>query len=180
MQSIQLTRRRFLAGLGTLAVAGALPGKALASTGHQRALSFLNLHTGERASGTYWQAGAYQQEVLDGFNQVLKCHRSGEVTNMDKGLFDQLSQLTQTLGYQGEIQIISGYRSPAANAAMKKAGRNVATRSFHTLGRAIDVRLPGMNLAKVHKAALAMKAGGVGYYPGDNFIHLDTGRVRRW
>jgi uncharacterized protein YcbK (DUF882 family) len=47
-------------------------------------------------------------------------------------------------------------------------------------GRAIDVRLPGVPLADLRDAALSLKAGGVGYYPRDQFVHLDTGRVRRW
>ena len=26
----------------------------------------------------------------------------------------------------------------------------------------------------------SMKSGGVGYYAASNFVHIDTGRVRRW
>ncbi|MFA7667652.1 MAG: DUF882 domain-containing protein, partial [Burkholderiaceae bacterium] len=56
----------------------------------------------------------------------------------------------------------------------------VARNSFHMSGRAIDIRLPGVSLARVREAALSMQAGGVGYYPKSGFIHLDTGPVRRW
>jgi len=45
---------------------------------------------------------------------------------------------------------------------------------------AIDIRLPDRNLADLHNAALAMQAGGVGYYPSLDFVHVDVGRVRRW
>ena len=55
----------------------------------------------------------------------------------------------------------------------------VARHSLHMEGRAIDVRLPGVPLADVRDAALSLKAGGVGYYAGQ-FVHIDTGRVRRW
>lgn len=180
MQHKMLSRRRFLFGVSTLAAASVLPGKAMASVGHKRALSMVNLHTGQTAQGIYWQNGLYLDETLQSFNEVLKDHRSGDVTHMDPALFDQLTRLTGHLGFDGTIEVISGYRSPASNAAMKKAGHHVATKSFHCLGKAIDIRLPGVKLAKAHKAALAMKAGGVGYYPQDGFIHIDTGPVRRW
>ncbi|WKE66281.1 YcbK family protein [Gallaecimonas kandeliae] len=180
MQGKVLSRRHFLFGVGALAAASVIPGKAMASVGHKRALSLVNLHTGDQADGIYWQNGLYQQDTLQSFNQVLKDHRSGDVTHMDPVLFDQLTHLTGKLGFEGTIQVISGYRSPASNAAMKKAGHHVATHSFHTMGRAIDIRLPGIKLADAHRAALSMKAGGVGYYPHDNFIHIDTGPVRRW
>lgn len=174
------SRRQFLLGAATLAVATAVPLKAFASTGHRRALSFRNLHTGERQKGIYWQDGSYLPSTLQNFNEVLKDHRSGEVTQMDPALFDQLTRLSRLLGFDDTIEVISGYRSPATNAALKRAGHNVATHSYHTLGRAIDIRLPGVQLAQAHRAALALKAGGVGYYPRDNFIHMDTGPVRRW
>ena len=77
--------------------------------------------------------------------------------------------------------MISGYRSPATNALLKATrGGGVATRSLHMTGQAIDVRLPGTALADVRDAAVALQLGGVGYYPGSQFVHLDTGRVRRW
>jgi uncharacterized protein YcbK (DUF882 family) len=47
-------------------------------------------------------------------------------------------------------------------------------------GQAVDVRFYGMELAEAHQIALEMQAGGVGYYPGQNFMHLDVGRVRSW
>ena len=40
--------------------------------------------------------------------------------------------------------------------------------------------LPGVPLASLRDAALALQAGGVGYYPKEQFVHLDTGRVRSW
>jgi uncharacterized protein YcbK (DUF882 family) len=35
-------------------------------------------------------------------------------------------------------------------------------------------------LDRLHLAALSLKGGGVGYYPKDGFVHVDTGRVRTW
>ena len=47
-------------------------------------------------------------------------------------------------------------------------------------GRAIDVRLRGVALTDLRDAALSLRAGGVGFYPRESFVHLDTGRVRSW
>jgi uncharacterized protein YcbK (DUF882 family) len=56
----------------------------------------------------------------------------------------------------------------------------VAKKSFHMSGMAIDVRLPDVDLARLHAAALSLGLGGVGYYPGSNFVHMDVGPVRQW
>jgi uncharacterized protein YcbK (DUF882 family) len=56
----------------------------------------------------------------------------------------------------------------------------VAKDSRHIIGQAVDVRFYGLDLSEAHQLALAMKAGGVGYYPKQNFIHLDVGPVRSW
>jgi uncharacterized protein YcbK (DUF882 family) len=47
-------------------------------------------------------------------------------------------------------------------------------------GKATDFRLPDISLPVLFRTAIVLKAGGVGYYPRSNFIHIDTGRVRFW
>jgi uncharacterized protein YcbK (DUF882 family) len=32
----------------------------------------------------------------------------------------------------------------------------------------------------VHTAAVKLRAGGVGYYPKSDFVHVDCGPVRYW
>ncbi|HKJ19431.1 MAG TPA: DUF882 domain-containing protein, partial [Woeseiaceae bacterium] len=53
-------------------------------------------------------------------------------------------------------------------------------KSQHLLGKAIDVRLRGVPTDTLRDAALALQRGGVGYYEKSDFVHMDTGRVRRW
>ncbi len=163
----------------------ALPLPALArsmETGsRERSLSFFNTHTGERLSSVvYWADGQYRPKALDRINFLLRDHRNGKVETIDTGLLDQLHRLNRRLGNRDPFHIISGYRSPATNRKLQQAGRAVATKSFHLTGQAVDIRLPKVNLSRLHRAALDLRAGGVGYYPRSNFVHLDTGPQRSW
>lgn len=146
----------------------------------ERSLSLYNLHTGEKISQPYWMQGNYLPDSLSAINKVLRDHRSGEVYPIDPGLLDLLSALQQRVNSRRQYEVISGYRSPASNAQLNANSSGVAKRSLHMLGQAIDIRLPGTQLAALHGAARDMKSGGVGLYTGSNFIHVDTGRVRYW
>jgi len=176
------SRRDFLrlSGIVALGLAG-LPVLARASApSRDRVLGFYNTHTGERIRATYWADGSYVASELAAVDRLLRDHRSGDVTVIDRRLFDMLYALQVASEARGDFHVISGYRSPATNAALRSRSRGVARGSLHTQGRAIDIRLPGHELADLHRAALAMRSGGVGYYPRDNFLHLDTGRFRTW
>lgn len=179
------SRRRFLqTGLG-VATALFLP-NAFANvpsrsiTQPDRSLSLLNLHTGERLSATYWAEGQYQTSELKAINHILRDHRTGDSHRMDNDLLELLNVLHQKMDSKESFQIISGYRSPKTNATLSKKSNGVAKKSLHMQGRAIDIRLPGCRLSDLRKAAINCQAGGVGYYPKSDFIHVDTGSVRRW
>ena len=146
----------------------------------RRELAFVHTHTGESVSVVYKAGDRFVPEGLASLNQFLRDHRSGDVTDMDPAVFDVLYELREAVGGTEPFHLISGYRSPKTNEMLRAMGRNVAKRSQHMEGRAIDVRLPGVDLSKLHETALAMQRGGVGYYPGSDFIHVDTGRVRSW
>ncbi|NIR58169.1 MAG: DUF882 domain-containing protein [Gammaproteobacteria bacterium] len=175
------TRRRLLtycaAGAAGLVAA---PTLADARAAGERSLSFYNLHTGERARVVYWSGGQYLDTGLGEINRVLRDHRTGEVCAIDPELMDLLFALQRTLDSNRPYHVISGYRSPKTNTMLRARGSGVAKHSLHMDGRAIDVRLPGCALKDLRVAALSLKAGGVGYYPSSNFVHLDTGRVRFW
>lgn len=173
-----LGRRRFLAlGLGT---AGAmLAGKAFGASG-KRKIHLLNVHTGDEFNGVYWADGLYVPEALAAVNSLMRDHRTGEWCTMDPGLLDTLFSLGQCIGTSCTYHIISGYRSPSTNALLQRKGYGVAKNSLHMEGKAADIHLSGIPLKKLHRLALRLRAGGVGYYPKSNFLHIDTGPVRHW
>ncbi|HEY9219252.1 MAG TPA: DUF882 domain-containing protein [Phenylobacterium sp.] len=173
---MQLRRRSLL--LGGLAAGLPLPAFANAPTG--RELALVNLHTGESLKAAYWEAGAYVPDALTAIAKVLRDHRTGQVHPIDPQLLDLLTVLSGRLETKKSFQVISGYRSPQTNAKLHAKSAGVATRSLHMDGKAMDVRVEGVELTRLRDAALGLKLGGVGYYRESNFVHVDTGRVRRW
>jgi len=183
--SIELSRRGFLTSLAgvsiTLATHGAIASAVPAPvSGRDRELSFYNTHTGEKLSATFWSDGKYLDDGVEEINWLLRDHRAGIASPIDPKLLDLLYQLQAKVEHQGEFHVISGYRSPATNSMLSKKSSGVAKRSYHMLGKAIDVRLPGFDSSQLRKAAISLKGGGVGYYSSSNFVHLDVGRVRYW
>jgi uncharacterized protein YcbK (DUF882 family) len=175
------SRRRFLALCAGASATILTPSAfARAISPHERKLGFYNTHTGETLNTTYWAEGEYIQDALKDINWLLRDHRANQAHTMDRKVLDMLYVLQNKLDNPNSFQVISAYRSPSTNALLRKNSNGVAKKSLHMQGKAIDIRLPGTELVNVRKAALAMRAGGVGYYPKSNFVHLDIGRVRRW
>ena len=146
----------------------------------ERRLGLVNLHTGERVEALYWANGALVDEELRRVDRLMRDHRNGKVTEIDPRLIDKLWHLGQAVGARQSFQLISGYRSPESNARLAASTEGVAEDSFHVRGQAADVRLPGVDLLDLRRAARAQHSGGVGYYPFSDFLHLDTGPTRFW
>jgi uncharacterized protein YcbK (DUF882 family) len=139
-----------------------------------------NLHTDEWLDEVYFENGHYVPGALAAAMRVLRDWRDGEEHAMDPRLFDLLHNLRSGIETSAPFQIISGYRSPATNAMLHERSGEVAAKSQHLLGKALDIRIEGVDLARLHSAALSLKLGGVGYYPASDFVHVDVGPVRRW
>ena len=144
-----------------------------------RELKFTHTHTGERSPSST-SGGTYLPDALATINQFLRDFRTSEVHAIDPGLLDLLHGLTGLTGSRQPFQVISGYRSPATNEMLRNHSEGVAAGSLHMQGRAIDIRLADVPLTTLRHAALAVRGGGVGYYPVSDFVHVDTGRVRTW
>ena len=182
------SRRHFLGGLGGIIAAGlAQPATASLTApadrtviGPPRTLAFNNIHTGEQARIAYWADGQYLAGGLSEVNAILRDYRNGEIHPIEPRLLDLLHRVQGAVGSTSSFQVISGYRSPATNAMLRATGHGAASKSLHMKGWAIDIRLADCQLAHLRDAALSLRGGGVGYYPADDFVHVDVGPVRRW
>jgi uncharacterized protein YcbK (DUF882 family) len=173
------SRRRALR-LGLVTVAGLLVPARSAAPADARVLAMRSLHTGEFVRATYWAAGRYVRDGLTEIDRLLRDHRSNTVHPIDPRLLDVLDTLRARLETREAFEIISGYRSPETNARLAASTRGVASTSLHVVGMAVDIRVPGRSLVAVRDAAKSLGAGGVGFYPDSNFVHVDVGRVRSW
>jgi uncharacterized protein YcbK (DUF882 family) len=181
VQTKLTTRRLFLKGFaGAIAAAAVAPGRLLASPREERLLSFVHTHTHERLTVPYFADGAYLPEGLSTLNSFLRDFRTGDEHAIDPELYDILNDLRLTTGTRSPFQVISAYRSPSTNAMLREHSGGVAKGSLHLSGRAIDVRLADVSSASLRDAAIELSRGGVGYYRGPDFVHVDTGRIRRW
>ena len=177
---MKLSLFRFISYIGTvpLLLFSAMPcvGESFEARHHK----FYNNHTGERLEVTYKKGDHYVPEGLEKIDYILRDHRNEKVHSMDPKLLGFLYDLLKELDYQGEVHIISGYRSPETNERLRKRSSSIAKHSLHMQGKALDFRLPGIDPRMLRDKARAMKRGGVGYYNKLDFIHIDTGRVRVW
>jgi uncharacterized protein YcbK (DUF882 family) len=179
-----LSRRRFIR-LGNAVLAVPLLPRPIfsglwGSLADAKCLALYNTHTGESLSTYYSLWGQLLPAALQQINHVLRDHRTGEEGEMDVRLLNLLHKLAQEIGCDQPFHVISGYRSKQTNAYLRHNGGGVAAGSLHMSGRAIDIRLPGCRLSDLRRAAISLHAGGVGYYPKPDFVHLDVGRVRCW
>jgi uncharacterized protein YcbK (DUF882 family) len=148
-----------------------------------RTLAFECTNTGEYLDGVdYWVEGDYVPDALDLINEAMRDYRSDEVRPISTRLLDLLHEMGRRLETDCRFELTSGYRSPQTNAELHEMDSGVAADSLHMKGMAADVTLPGRPLRKLYETALALRLGGVGYYPDpdDDFLHVDVGRVRRW
>lgn len=185
------SRRRVLKAGGALAGASAAallvqaapdeapPGVAAPGESSRR-IVLSNLHTGERLDIEYFRGGAYVPDALKAIEGCLRDFRTGERHAVDPGLMDYLFDVARSMGVDPEFSVISGYRSPQTNAMLHERSAGVSQHSLHMDGRAIDVRMSGVDCADLAARAVELKRGGVGYYRASDFVHLDTGAFRTW
>lgn len=170
----------------TAKLASSKPEKSKASRTDQlyakseRTISLFNTHTRETITVTFYANGKYDENALNKLNLFLRDHRENEAMVMDRMLFTQLWAISKAVGTEEPFHIISGYRSPKTNEYLRKKSTGVAKFSLHMLGQAIDFRVPGVSTRKLRDTAQLLEAGGVGYYAGSDFVHIDTGEIRHW
>ena len=181
----KLVKRRYFFKVGGMAVLSTAAAPFLHPSvpvlGLQdRTLSFYNTHTHERLHVRYFQDNQFCAEALSRIDHILRDYRTGEIKEIDRKLLDLLFILRQKLGIDGPFHVISGYRSSKTNEMLRRTSSGISRNSLHILGQAIDIRVPGLALEHLCRTAADLKAGGVGFYPKSDFIHVDIGRIRYW
>jgi len=182
MKTIDLPTRRSIIKAG-LAFAACSPLPVFSSTAHQettRSLHLHNIHTGESLKTVYWEEGVYITESLKDINYILRDHRTDDMINIAPHLLDVIAALHKKVHSRRPFEVISGYRSPRSNALLYESSGGVNPNSLHMYGKAIDIRLGDCHLRHLRNAAIAMRQGGVGYYPESDFVHVDTGAIKYW
>ena len=185
MLDFNLSRRRLIGSAFAAGALGTLPKAAMATLPEQR-IAFRNIHNSETFDARFFGterlgcAGPRRDQPWPARLAQRQFDRHGQAADAAPRL-----GIRDKLGFAAgqRFDLISGYRSPGTNAMLRANGgehTGVASKSQHMLGKATDIRMPGVELARVRAAALSMRAGGVGFYPKDGFVHVDTGRVRTW
>jgi uncharacterized protein YcbK (DUF882 family) len=141
-------------------------------------LSFYHTHTRESLTVNFKDLN--NADVIRQLHVFLRDFRTGDVHPIDEKLLKLLFRIKNTSHSRGTFEVISGYRSPETNRALRKKSSGVAKKSLHMVGQAIDLRLSDLRTRSLRDIACSLQKGGVGYYPKSDFVHLDTGRVRQW
>ena len=165
---------------GLLLVSMLIVANLSGNTGEERMLKVFHTHTGDSLQVIYYRQGEYDPAALLDIRTFLADWRDGQQHDVDPHLMDILWQLQKATGSNDTWEVISAYRSPQTNEMLRAKSSGVAKKSQHLVGNAIDVRLRGLDLEVLRDTAKSLKLGGVGYYAGSNFVHVDTGRVRYW
>ncbi len=186
--NIEKNRREFLKLSGALCLGAliaphdlfAMQTSEIYTPADTRSLNFYNVNTLESLDVTYFKNGIYSDEAHAKINELMIDRRSGEITTMELGLIDTLHQIHTLSGSNEPLEIICGYRSPQTNEKLRHQTSGVAKHSYHTLGQAADINIKDILLEELHRIAISLNAGGVGFYPHSGFIHVDIGPVRTW
>jgi uncharacterized protein YcbK (DUF882 family) len=162
------------AGFGTPTIAG----------GETRTISLYHIHTKESLTVTYMVGGRYVPSAMKKINYLLRDWRRNEVITIDPKTIDLVWELHADLGSHAPVHVVCGFRSAKTNAFLKRVGRNVAKKSQHILGKAMDIYFPDVPTKTMRNSALVRQVGGVGYYRSaggpTGFLHVDSGHVRHW
>jgi len=180
-KKIFLSRRSFVKiSLQLAAVIGlAGPMESIAAL-KKEPMTFYHTNTGEDLEINYSCQEGCAPSTLYRLNNFLRDFRTGDVHPIDPQLLHILYRIQQETGSRGVIEIISAYRSPQTNSILRAKSKGVASKSLHMKGQALDIRLTDLKTADLRDVAVFLGLGGVGYYPGSDFVHIDTGRFRTW
>ncbi len=138
-----------------------------------------NYHLDEFLEIEFKKNGKLDEAALAKINQLLRSRDNSEQIHINPKLLDWMDHLQDHFGAD-TIEIISGYRRKEFNESLLKSGHAVSPVSLHTQGNAIDIHIDEIREETLRDYLLSLQLGGVGYYAQLDFVHMDTGPIRRW
>lgn len=184
LNSTGMTRRGLLGAFAATVVTAAptylSAAGFLRGGGDVRRISMFSGRTGERLDTIYWIEGQYLAEAIREINLFMRDWRTGDAVQMDTRTIDIMAAAHNLMDVNEPYMLLSGYRSPKTNAMLRSQSGGAARNSLHMRGQAADLRLNSRSTSQITRAAQSCAAGGVGRYPGSNFVHMDCGPVRTW
>ena len=181
----KVNRRRFLVQAGVTAggICAAIPSEAISGQNdfwsRPRSLWLYRPETGDTVREVYWYNGQLHEPGYRAICRALRDVKANQAVAMDIGLLDVLRGVQgwlETYGQHKPIITHSGYRSRSTNSQIEGAARN----SKHLLGQAWDGHIEDVSASRLAAFAQYLRGGGVGFYQGRGFVHLDSGNVRYW
>jgi len=143
-------------------------------------LSLVNAHTDARVDVRYRRAdGTYDEGAIGAIRRAFRSEGDNSEGKASLRLIEILSKLQKDTGVR-PLTLMSGYRSPTYNEALRASGARAAGGSLHTEGLAADVAFPRKLLKPLWMKVRAMDCCGAGYYAKEGFLHIDVGRPRFW
>ncbi|MDR5651812.1 YcbK family protein [Ruixingdingia sedimenti] len=179
-----ISRRRLL-GIFAAGIVAAAPTYSnafglLRGAGDVRRVRMYSGRSGESLDTIYWIDGKYIPEAMAEINHFMRDVRTGSTMKMDARTIDIMAAAHNLMDVTEPYMLLSGYRSPQTNAALRSRSSGVARNSLHMKGQAADLRLKSRSVSQMARAAEACASGGVGRYSRSNFVHMDCGPVRTW
>lgn len=181
-----LSRRRMFLKTAAYAAAGLCASSLPALAGvndkdKNKVIRLYNPNNGERIRTVFWRDDWFDADGMAEINHFMRDWRQDRQIDIDPYVVGLLHSVCQDCGFSGEVVMLSGYRTRATNDWLRNHPRYAAAKdSLHLYGRATDFSLPSTSLRKARDAARKFQRGGVGYYPKQHFIHIDTGEERYW
>lgn len=143
-----------------------------------RRIALRHAHTGETFSGPYRDTFGPIPSAMVDLAIFLRDHHDNVSGPVFVETLDFLADVIETTGH-AQATILSAYRTKRTNAMLAARIFGVAEKSQHLAGRALDITLDS-KLQSAASVARRMSRGGVGWYPSNHFIHLDSGPIRNW
>lgn len=127
-----------------------------------------------------WTSKYFRPEEVLSPAALLHYKQTGNCV-MCPAMLGELDDFREFVGYplfinHGELRF-RGFRSYIENTSI-----GGAKWSWHMFGKAADISCYKLTLHQLHEAAKDFKWQGIGYYPNNNFIHVDMrfGDKARW